>query len=242
MKPKPAKKFPAFSVHFTLIELLVVIAIIAILAAMLLPALSAARESARGAACTAKLKQLGLASVLYTEHNSDWLANAAMITASGAYLFWPTSLARYCGTPEARWSFGWDAGTDDATIRLFACPTAESSGQAKSDLSGGYVYNKLTYKYSCYVGNYQSRTSANVPRNLAQIADPSLALLMVEGGKYPDWKFAFGYENDMYFGYVHNQALNACYADGHVASIVSGYLEDSPSYTNIRNAYGAGSW
>jgi prepilin-type N-terminal cleavage/methylation domain-containing protein len=51
---------------FTLIELLVVIAVIAVLAALLLPALSQAKETGRRTACVNNLRQLGLAARFYT--------------------------------------------------------------------------------------------------------------------------------------------------------------------------------
>ncbi len=56
---------------FTLIELLVVVAIIGILAAILLPALSKARESSRKTQCTSNLKQMGLGLIMYANENDE---------------------------------------------------------------------------------------------------------------------------------------------------------------------------
>ena len=131
MRPAKVNRPPRQTVMaFTLIELLVVIAIIAILAAMLLPALSRAKEKANAACCLNNLKQWGLATQMFVSENDDLLPKDGSPNGTSIDEGWYIDLPRVIGLrtyKEMPWRTNASVNPDRST---WICPanTRRSNG------------------------------------------------------------------------------------------------------------------
>jgi prepilin-type N-terminal cleavage/methylation domain-containing protein/prepilin-type processing-associated H-X9-DG protein len=122
---------------FTLMELLVVIAVIAILAAMLLPALSRAKESARSLKCKSNVRQVSLALQLYVgDRNVYPLPTDRVRDGVRTHSFWFDAILPYT---SSRW-----------TDPLYKCPSYKLRTTTLAQLNvadypegpfGSYGYN-----------------------------------------------------------------------------------------------------
>jgi prepilin-type N-terminal cleavage/methylation domain-containing protein/prepilin-type processing-associated H-X9-DG protein len=129
------------NVAFTLIELLVVIAIIAILAAMLLPALSKAKERANTSTCINNQRQMGFAWIMYSGDNNDMLPENKWAPVGG-----------YARSLPGSWVLG-NANYDPDPTNITSgtlFPYVKSFGTYKCNSDKRFFPGTTTNRYRCF--------------------------------------------------------------------------------------------
>lgn len=135
---------------FTLIELLVVIAVIAVLLAILMPALRQARAQARMAACSAQLRQFGLAWNQYAMDNDGLNIEYAPSGQWATGGFWFYQLGPYFSAKDFARGQG---DTRNGVLRIMRCPGAKVWRNRYGDSSPLYGAHDLAWQWRTQTGD-----------------------------------------------------------------------------------------
>ncbi len=210
---------------FTLIELLVVIAIIAILAAILFPVFARAREKARQTSCLSNMKQIGTATLMYSQDYDEMWCPSVVTNGAATYT------AFHLLEPYVK------------NAQVFMCPSDRKS-QTMTEICtffqgagfpacGPIGAEGITYNMNFAV--FEDVGLGDPARSMVDVPRPVETVLMYDGILATNGTSIF----DPVLG-RHNGTANACYCDGHAKNVKLRKGTD-PYWMSVRSALSGGS-
>ncbi len=208
---------------FTLIELLVVVSIIAILAAMLLPAISLVRQSAREMRCSSNLRQCGIAALAWANDNDGALPR---LVESSGLTFDVHLIIDYGMVHDVYWC----ASNTQAEAFTRTLDGVTVTGRRSYAIPAAYLTLPGDQAFAdTLVAWYDTTTGTRGSSNLSKVRDSSGSILYHERWDRPDHPGGpFAYRN-MFGGEwgvsssetwniqdVHRNRANFVFIDGHV--------------------------
>lgn len=210
---------------FTLVEMLIVIVIFMILSMLLLPSLNRARYKVTTISCANKLKQIGLASSMYSSDFSDWIVPAKVIPDENITLWYYSlldygDLKYYTSANTQKCSFACPA----ETIRIVNTGYAYTHYSINVFLSGCRLWGT----YACY---WRKQVHSFAPSQTIFVGDVFMYGTLLYYVEYFGYRHGNGGEKrkfsqantDANINPASSGSSNILFLDGHVNSM--GYSE-----------------
>ena len=230
---------------FTLVELLVVIGIIALLIAILMPALSRAKEQANWIKCLSNLRQVGQAFTQYCNNNKGRFPVAGANRHDNDWIFWEGSrpMATADDIDKRRLDYSMIAPYLGIPVKpdILRCPSDDIDPQRNYQFSysTNYLITRLPYMATGY-----EDTNDTQPLRITQIVNASMKLLIIDESSTTSDDGCWAWMSQLGLGQnlISNRHMkrsemhdlrtdpnagkgNACFVDGHAE-----YIERKLSY------------